>query len=155
MQEIIDVVKEIQKLKVRLNELKPAYREFLVDQSIDLDTRWLTWLMTPNELKGGYGWISSGRLKAFSVIGVKDPTEYGGMFYWDRHQTKDYADYLDCSLEIISDSEEGEYGVESPWNEKDDSIEEWLERNHTVKEFVRQFKEEVLASGLIGFKYDW
>lgn len=84
-----------------------------------------------------------------------DTTEYEGMFYWDRHQTMDYADYLDCSLEIISDSEEGEYGVESPWNEKDDSIEEWLERNHTVKEFVRQFKEEVLASGLIGFKYDW
>lgn len=155
MQEVVDIVKEIQALKVRLTEIKPAYQAYLVDQSVDLDTRWNVWLMTPDELKGSYGWISDGRLKAFEVIGVEDPTEYEGMFYWDRYQTQDYADYLTHALETITDSEEGEYGVESPWRRNEDCIEDWIERNPTVKEFVRQFKEEVLASGLIGFKYDW
>lgn len=132
---------------------KPLFREFLTDKEVPLDTRWEFWCNAPEDLKGDQGWISAGRLKAFEVIGVDDPTEYEGMFWWERYQSTSYEDYLHSALETLAESEEGQYkGVPECGNQP---IVDWINSSPVVQEFIRQFKEEVLASGYSGFCYDW
>lgn len=134
---------------------KPLFRELLTDKEVPLDTRWEFWCNAPEHLKGHKGWISAGRLKAFKVIGIDDPTEYEGLFYWDRYQSMTYEEYLDASLEILAECDEGQYEGVDVCGEGCDSLEDWIEQNPVVQEFIRQFKEEVLASDYSGFRYDW
>lgn len=158
MQEKIQsLLDKLLKAQQELEQLKPEFKIFITNKEVPLDVRWNFWVAAPDSLKGGYGWISAGRLKAFKIIGVDDPTEYEGMFWWERYERKNYQEYLDAALERLAESEEGQYSGILVWDEALDAgdYDKWIARNPVVQEFIRQFKEEVLASGNIGFKYDW
>ena len=141
-----------------LKDNTSLFKRYIADQSIPLNKRWDFWLLAPSSLKDNNGYISSGRLEAFRILGV-DPRDAicndGPFIYAERYQTFDMANLLERVIEAWTESG-NEVDDDYDWGEFAPDDEVLLARDFPLlSEFIVAYKEEVLRKNLESFKYDW
>jgi hypothetical protein len=132
------------------------FEQYITDKSIPLTKRWDFWCLAPDSIKGNGGWISDGRLEAFSILGwnPRDAIAYDGPIYAERYETFTMEGILECVKENWFDCGNEVEGESYNWDDHDFGVDAW-EDFPVLTAFITAFKEEVLRKNIQSFKYDW
>lgn len=130
------ILEEIIAFKQAPNGLKDRYLAFIADTTIPLDERWAVFKEAPDDWKEQKSWIQH---FDFEKEFIGEISWYDD-FYVDRHETVDMVDFCEERLE---DYFAGKYEEED---------EEW---QTVVIACIVAAKEEVLASNMGSFEFDW
>lgn len=116
--------------------LKKQFEAYIEDRSVPLDERWNAFVEASNKLKNTQSWVVH-----FDSL-PEDFIMYEGPIHADRNQTIETSEMVDSVVDY-QNLVEGEYYFGNS--------------NHreAMKVDVVQLKEEILASNLGSFQYDW
>lgn len=127
----------LQKIKSKLEEIKPNFEKYISNKDISLEERWAVFSAAPSELKKHYNYICR-----FDCLD-KDFILPDGPIHMERGEKKDTLEMIEQIKEHLQDIQDDMF-IGPSWAEK------------ALKDVnLDILKEEIMFKNIGSFEYDW
>ena len=133
------LLQAITHINYQILQTKPLFEAAIKDTNTPLDERWELFVTANDAFKNFSSYLTS-----FDSL-PDDTIMYDGLVHMERYQDMTTVDLVDRLIEAIAETdEEGFVGIYSP---------EEQEMRRSID--LNKLKEEILATNMGGFTYDW